>query len=452
MRSLADMAPPASIEFEQCCLGAMLISTNALETVTAGCSRGDFYNEGHRRIWDSITSLHGENRPVDVMTVTEELRHRGQLEQIGGSAYIHTLTETIPTAAHASDYAREVRRTGTWRRLVEAGERFTQAAYEADGDPERAIARMEQDLLACQLWQDDRRGFRTAGELTPGILKRFMEDETTRGVSTGWRSLDNLTNGWQAGSLIVIGGLPGMGKTSITVGTTLASAKAGNSTGVVSLEMDAENLLARYWASESSVPIDTIIRKQGTDEQKREIHRAAGRVGDLPLHFNDWSETQLTEMRGQSRRLHRKHGLKLIVVDFLQRVFSPKEMDSENAWLTVVSRGLKSMARELEVPVIALASLNRQAGKDNRKPQLSDLRGSGSIESEADLVIFLWREDYRNVENPQPESVIELHVSKNRQGALGNVKLLFQKPYSRFTEIDTYHEPPPAMEERSWPY
>jgi replicative DNA helicase len=460
---LADHLPPQSLEAEQAVLGAALISRNAVERALEMLEREDFYVEAHRRIFDVLGHLAERDDPADVLTVPEELRRRGQLDQIGGLAYISTLAESVPTAAHVEYYARTVAEKSTLRKLIQAAGEITAAAHEQQDEVDDIVDQAERLIFAVAQRRINQ-GFVHIRPVLFDAMERLdavrANESRMTGVPTGFGSLDQMTSGLQAGDFIIVAGRPSMGKTSLALAFAVNAAKENTPVAIFSLEMSKEQLAHRMICSEAKVDgmrlrtgylsMDT---DDGGDSDWTRFGKAVGTLGDMPIFIDDSSDISVLDMRAKCRRLKsEQQGLGVVVVDYLQLVRAHGRQENRNQEISIIARSLKSMARELSVPVVALSQLSRGVERrEDKRPMLSDLRESGSIEAEADIVMMLYRSRYYNrdtdegiIRQPGQEDleVSELIVAKHRNGPVGTVNLGFLRRYARFEDLAEGYEAP----------
>lgn len=444
-----DRIPPQSIESEEAVLGACLISEAAVSVVLEQAGREAFYINAHRLIFDALHTLRTQEQPqpTDVLTVPEELRRCGKLDQCGGLAYINRLAESVPTAAHVEYYLKTVLDKWTLRRYIVAAAEITEMAYDAELAVDEVTGRAEQTILAAQPLVSVNE-FVSQQETVDWAADLIVSGDREEGVPTGLADLDWMTNGWQDTDLVVVAGRPGMGKTAGLLHKARAAAKAGIPCAVFSLEMSAQQLAFRQIAHVSRVDMTRLRRKWELSQADRyAVGNAAGEIRNWPVDVNDRGELTIDRIRALARRWRRKHkGQALVLVDYIQRIPYPAGINNENQAVEINTKGLKSMAKELGLPVVALSQLNRaNEQRSDKRPMLSDLRGSGGIEQEADIVVFLHRADYYKHEStaakdqPWPQEC-EWIVAKHRNGPLGTVKCWFDGRYGEFADQDRRYE------------
>jgi replicative DNA helicase len=446
-----DRLPPQSIEAEQSVLGALLIDRDAVIEVADFLRPDDFYRAAHGTIYSAVLDLYERREPVDVVTVSEQLERLGQLEQAGGSAYLASLINLTPTAVNAVHYGRIVERKGVLRNLIGAAGRIAGIGYEDGADVAEAVDRAEQELFAVSQKRIEA-GFMPLRQLLYAAYDRLdylhAHKGEISGVRTGFKDLDALTTGLQKSDLVILAARPSIGKTSLALNIAEhAAVHEGKTVGVFSLEMSKDQLVLRLLSSVSR--IDSQRLRTGFLEEMdfTRLAPAMNALAEAPVFIDDTPNISTMELRTKARRLQAESGLDVLIVDYLQLMQSTVVSRDANRVQEVseISRGLKALARELQVPVIALSQLSRQAEmRESKEPRLSDLRESGSIEQDADLVLFLWREKERGAEDADADGeVVNLKLAKHRNGPTGEIKLWFQKGLTRFTsyaDADRYAE------------
>jgi replicative DNA helicase len=435
-----DRLPPQNLDAEQAVLGSILIDRDAIIEVADFLHTEDFYRQAHARIFAAMLSLFEHREPIDVVTVAEELERAGELESVGGASYLSTLGNDTPTAVHVAQYGRIVERKATLRRLISAAGKIAAIGYEDGSDIQESVDRAEAELFAvAQKRSTD--GFSPLKTLLHDAYDKLDYLHAHRGqisgVPSGFADLDQLTTGFQPSDLVVLAARPSVGKTSLALNIAEnAAVREGKTVGVFSLEMSKEQLVLRLLSSVAS--IDSQRLRSGFLEELdfARIAPALQSLSDAPVFIDDTPSISTMELRTKARRLQAEHGLDLLIVDYLQLMQATSTSRDANRVQEVseISRGLKALARELRIPVIALSQLSRQPEmRESREPRLSDLRESGAIEQDADLVLFLWREKERAAEEGESEGeVINLRLAKHRNGPTGEVKLWFRKSQTRF--------------------
>jgi replicative DNA helicase len=437
--------PPHDVVAEQSTLGGMLLSADAIGEVVEITRSADFYRPAHATIFDMIEDLYGRGLPVDPVTISAALTGNGEILRVGGAAYLHTLIASVPTAANAGYYARIVAERAVQRRMIEAGTRIAQFGYAQTGGED------VQSLLALAQGALDEvpdGGTPTGGAVTMREVRaehlQTLEDlqagRVPPGLPTGFADLTALLGGWKPGQLIIVAGRPGMGKSTATLDFLRHGALHEEKPSVVfSLEMSKSELWLKMVSAELKIPYDALAKYGGlTDEHWRRIRRALEddeRLASRNLFIDDTANITVSQIRARARQIKARHGLGLVVVDYLQLMTSPKRTESRQQEVSDLSRGLKLLAKELAVPVIAVSQLNRgPEQRTDKRPQLSDLRESGSLEQDADIVILLHRDDYYDKESPRAGEV-DFIVAKHRSGRTDTITVASQLNYSRFAEI-----------------
>jgi replicative DNA helicase len=417
----------------------MMLSKDAIADVVEVLRGLDFYRPAHEAIYEAIIDLYGRGEPADAVTVSDELTKRGEINRVGGPAYLHELIQSVPTAANAGYYAEIVAERAVLRRLVGAGTKIVQLGYGQDGEVEDLVNQAQAEVYAVA----ERR---TAEDYVP--LSQVMEgamDEIEAaghrgggitGVPTGFYELDELTHGLHPGQMIVIAARPAVGKSTFALDFARSAAiKHKMATVFFSLEMGRNEIAMRLMSAEASIQLQDLRRGTLRDEQWSKIASVLGPLNESPLFIDDSPNMSLMEIRAKCRRLKQQHDLKLVVLDYLQLMSSGKKVESRQQEVSEFSRALKLLAKELQVPVIALSQLNRGSEqRQDKRPMVSDLRESGSIEQDADMVILLHREDVYNKESPRAGEA-DILVAKHRNGPTKDIVVAFQGHYSRFANM-----------------
>jgi replicative DNA helicase len=435
-----DRLPPQSLEAEQSVLGAILIDRDAVVEVAEFLHAEDFYRQAHGRIFAAILDLFERREPIDIVTVAEALERENELEAVGGRAYLASLASQTPTAVHAVQYARIVERKSVLRNLIAAAGKIAGIGYEDPAEIQEAIDRAEGELFAVS----NRRvtaGFARLRDLLHAAYDRLDYLHAHRGeilgIRSGFADLDSLTTGFQKSDLVIIAARPSIGKTSLALNIAEhAAVRDKRSVGIFSLEMSKEQLVQRLLSSVSNIDSDRLRTGFLEELDFTRLAPAMNALSEAQLYIDDTPNISTMELRTKARRLQAEAGLDLVIVDYLQLMQSATASKDANRVQEVseISRGLKGLARELDVPVIALSQLSRQPEMRNEKePRLSDLRESGAIEQDADLVIFLWREQERTGEaHSVDQEEIKLKLAKHRNGPTGEIVLEFRKRQTRF--------------------
>jgi len=442
------MLPPHSIESEQAILGAILLSEKAHYTyvVEEEIKAEDFYRARHRVIFEALLGLFDRGSEIDVLSVTEELKSVGKLEEAGGEEAIQALVTAVPAVGNLRRYAEIVRETAHLRRLLETSYRIQSSVYTRDGDPQQIVDEAERSILEIRMG-DGGQDFRAVGDVLHQELQRWDDlakrGESITGIPSGFADLDQITGGFQPGNLIIIAARPSMGKSALVTNIAENVAlhkKNPRPVALFSLEMSEGELAQRFIASQAMIKGDDLRKGRVRDEKWERVLKVAGDYERSKLYVDDSSDIGLLDIRAKARRLHQslhdEGGLGLIIIDYLQLMRADGRYDNRVQQVGEMSRGLKILARELKVPVIALSQLSRGVeSRPDKRPMLSDLRESGQIEQDADLVMFIYRDEYYNKENSENPGVSELIIGKHRNGALGLVELTFQHEYPRFRNI-----------------
>jgi replicative DNA helicase len=434
-----DRTPPQDIAAEQSILGAMLLSKDAIADVVETLREGDFYRPAHQLIYAAILDLYGRGEPADAITVSSELTRIGELGRVGGAPYLHTLVASVPTAANAGYYARIVQERAVLRRLVEAGTRIVQMGYAGDGDVDMVVDRAQAAVYDVT----DRRtseDYLALADIMPGTLEEIdalaSHGGVMAGVPTGFADFDSVTNGLHGGQMIVVAARPAIGKS--TLGLDLArsaSIKHGLTSAIFSLEMSRNEIAMRLLSAEASIALNHLRSGTMSDADWQKLARKMSAVSEAPLFIDDSPNLTMMEIRAKCRRLKQRHDLRLVVIDYLQLMSSGKKVESRQQEVSEFSRSIKLLAKELDVPVVAISQLNRGAEqRTDKRPQMSDLRESGSIEQDADMVLLLHREDAYERESPRAGEA-DFILAKHRNGPTANITVAFQGHYSRFVDM-----------------
>ncbi len=439
--------PPQDLVAEKSLLGALLLSDASFPDVLEVVKAKDFYDERHEKIFHSFVSLYQHHRPIDLLTVTAELRASKDLKGVGGAAYLTELTNFVPTASHAKAYADLVAKCAVRRRLISAGNSIAESAYEEGAEITDLLGSAEKTLFEVSD-KTTKTEYVALESLLADAFDRMEElhrnKGALRGLKTGFRDLDKKTAGFQKGDLIIIGARPAMGKTTFAENLAYNAATINNR-GVLffSMEMANAEIVDRMISDVSGVDNWKIRTGNVSDEDFGKIGDALGEMDSVPLYLDDSSSMTILELRNKARRAAHDHDIGMIIVDYLQLLQGTDRYAGNRVQeVTEISRGLKQLARELEIPVIALAQLSRSVtGRDDPRPVLSDLRESGSIEQDADMVMFLHRPDYyrQNSDDFVPTNITELIIAKHRHGPVGKIELYFHPELLRFMSLDKEH-------------
>ncbi|MEU8548970.1 replicative DNA helicase [Streptomyces roseoverticillatus] len=438
-----DRVPPHDIYAEQAVLGSMMLSTAVItEIVELEVTGADFYQPAHETVFEAALHLYTKGKPVDPITVTAELGKRGDMARAGGAAYLHKLVQAVPTAANAAYYAKIIHEHATLRRLIAAGTRIVQSGYQAEGDVEEIVDAASAELnLVTQIRQDDHSGGIGAdfGDMVDELVV-LRESGRAMGIPTGFTGLDSLMFGLHPGQMIIIASRPALGKSTLATDfARAASIKHGHPTAFFSLEMSRRELQHRIMSAEAQIPLHRLRGGTMTETDWERFADAQPQVTAAPLHLDCEPSRTVMQIKARARRLQQRDGLDLVIIDYLQLIQSGGNRRAENRQIEVseMSRSLKLMAKELGIPVIVLAQLNRgPEQRADKKPILSDLRESGALEQDADVVILLHREDAYNKESSR-QGEAELIVAKHRNGRTAAVTCTAQLQYSKFTDMAT---------------
>ncbi len=446
--SKSGRIPPHDEVAEKSLLGALIINNDVLPDILTMIKPQDFYDEKHRIIFAAIVSLYDSHRPIDLLTLTAELKSKKQLDKIGKATYLAELSNFVPAASHAKAYAEIIEKTSTRRRLISAGTNIAEKAYQDDANPDELIGSAERELfeVSDKIVKSD---YVSIDQLLADAFDRIDElhknKGALRGLKTGFRDLDKKTAGFQKGDLIIVGARPAMGKTTFAQNLAYNIASI-NKKGVLffSLEMGSNEIIDRMISDVSGIDNWKMRTGNLSDEEFQKMGDAMDEMDDLPIYIDDTSSMTIMELRNKARRAMHDHDIGIVIIDYLQLLQgSDRYKGNRVQEVTEISRGLKILARELKIPVVALAQLSRSVtGRDDPRPVLSDLRESGSIEQDADLVMFLHRPDYyrQNDDNYEETHITELLISKHRHGPIGKIELYFHPELLRFMSLDTQHE------------
>ncbi|MBA2278430.1 MAG: replicative DNA helicase [Chloroflexia bacterium] len=444
MDTVVERLPPHNVDAEQSVIGSVLIDRDAIIRIASYVKPDDFYISANGRIYQAILDLYNRREPTDFITLSDELERKNLLDEIGGIGYLSSLLNTVPTAVHVEYYGRIVERTATLRRLIDAGTRIVGIGYRDDVPTEEALDSAERTLFQVSQRRTTQ-DFVSIAE----VLDRFFDQieylqqhrGDVVGVPTGFADLDQLTGGLQRSDLIVLAARPSMGKTALALGLAYGAAvQHGKTVGIFSLEMSAEQLVQRLLATETGVDSHRLRLGQIDDSEWERISRALGRLAEAPIFIDDSANAGVMDVRSKARRLQAEHGLDMVIVDYLQ-LMTGRRSDNRVQEISEITRGLKGLARELNVPVIALSQLSRAVeSRADHRPMLSDLRESGSIEQDADIVMFIFRDDKYD-ENSEKKGIAEIIVAKHRNGPVGSINLRFFERTARFADLELYREP-----------
>ncbi|TLY61469.1 MAG: replicative DNA helicase [Gammaproteobacteria bacterium] len=443
--------PPHSVEAEQAVLGGLLIDPSAWDNVADAVRQEDFYRPDHQLIFEAIGALAGNGKPCDVVTVSEQLERSGKLESAGGLAYLSSVARDTPTAANVRAYADIVRERSLFRQLIQAGTEIASAVFNNDGQTARELVdRAEQRVFEIAEGSfRGRQGAVAVRTLLPQVIDQIDEwhanPDKLRGLPTGFTDFDKLTGGLRPGDLVIVAGRPSMGKTTLAVNMAeYAAVHQGTraSVAIFSMEMPSEQVITRMLASVGGVPLTNLRSGRISDDDWVRITSATSQLSEAKIFIDETPALTPTELRARARRLKREHGLDLIVVDYLQLMQVPGTKENRATEIAEISRGLKVLAKELAVPVIALSQLNRSVEqREHKKPVMSDLRESGAIEQDSDMILLIYREEVYD-KNTTKKGIAEIDLAKHRNGEIGTFLLTFQGQFTRFANYvpDSYAE------------
>ncbi len=433
--------PPQDLVAEQSVIGGMLLSKDAIADVIEVLQPGDFYRPAHQSIYDAVLDLYGRGEPADAVTVSAELDRRGELKRIGGAPYLHTLISTVPTAANAAYYAEIVADKAVLRRLVEAGTRIVQYGYNgADGQEVDEVV----DRAQAEVYEVTER--RTTEDYSPleELLQPTLDEidaiatrgGLSSGVPTGFSEFDEVTNGLHPGQMIIVAARPGVGKSTLGLDFMRScSIRHGMASVIFSLEMSKSEIVMRLLSAEAKIKLGAMRSGKMTDDDWTALARRMSEISEAPLFIDDSPNMTMMEIRAKARRLKQRHDLKLIVVDYLQLMTSGKKVESRQQEVSEFSRSLKLLAKELEVPLVAISQLNRgPEQRTDKRPQVSDLRESGSLEQDADMVLLMHRPDSSDNDDPRAGEA-DLILGKHRNGPTATITVAHQLHLSRFVDM-----------------
>ncbi|OGC07750.1 replicative DNA helicase [candidate division WOR-1 bacterium RIFOXYA2_FULL_36_21] len=439
-----ERLPPQNLQAEQSVIGSMLIDKNAIVKAVEILQPDSFYRDAHRYIFDAILDLFDKGEPVDLVTVTEALRKNNILDQAGGTVYVGDLLNSVPTAANVEYYAKIVEEKATLRRLIDAGTKMVGEAFEEPENVDQILDRAENSVFEIAL-KRAKEGFHKLDQILAKVLDKidhlYGKQEHITGIPTGYSDLDKMTAGFQNSDLIIIAARPSVGKTAFALNMAQNMAiKFKIPVAVFSLEMSKEQLALRMLCSEAEINALQLKTATLPDTGWKKLTRALSKLSEAHIFIDDTASLTSMEMRAKCRRLKLERGIGLIIIDYLQLMSGRGKTENRVQEISEISRSLKTLAREIDVPVIALSQLSRAVEqRPDRRPRLSDLRESGEIEQTADLVMFIHREDYYN---PQAErgNIAEIIISKQRNGPVGSVELVFRKDIAKFCNKESRYE------------
>ena len=434
-----DRIPPQNVEAEQFILGAVLLENEAIAAVIERIGPGDFYKDAHKKIFISMLDLYEKNEPIDLITLTEQLSKKEQLESIGGASYLSTIVGLVPTAANARYHSKIVKEKSVLRSLIHTATEIVTMSYDAEQSVNELLDKAETKIFAIsekavgQTYVHIKHVVKDTIEL---VDRLFDKKERITGLPTGFLDLDEATTGFHPGDLVVIGARPGMGKTAFGLNIIAHAALVEKRPiAVFSLEMTKEQIVLRMLCSEAEVDSKAVRSGYHSKEDYRKLVNAAGRLSEAPIYIDDTFNSVL-DIRAKARRLKAEHGLGLIVIDYLQLMSGVGSYTAREQVISEISRSLKALAKDLSVPVIVISQLNRSCEQrgDDKHPIIADLRESGAIEQDADTILFLYREDYYK-KDEAPKGIADLDIAKQRNGPTKRIHLAFIDKYTRFQNL-----------------
>ena len=434
----ANRVPPQFLEGERAILGGLLIDNDALSKVAATLAADDFYREAHRHVFNTILDLFNKNEPVDWITLTASLKKAGLLESVGGTAFLTELIDAVPSAANILHYTKVVKEKAVLRQLISAATEISTRCYDDHPEIDEFLDEAEQAIFRIGESRIQSGFVHVRPLMTESfktIERLYDRKENITGIPSGFKDLDALTAGFQPSDLTIIAGRPSMGKTSFALNVAMnAAIEAGVPTGVFSLEMSKEQIALRILCARARVNLKSLRTGFLTSDDWGHLTLAVGNISDAPLYIDDTPAINTLEIRAKARRLKKEQDLGLIIVDYLQLMRGATKSDSREKEISEISRSLKALAKELNVPVIALSQLNRKVEeRPNKRPQLADLRESGAIEQDADVIIFIYRDEVYNKSEDNPKrGEAEIIIGKQRNGPIGMVTAVFDAKFSTF--------------------
>ena len=440
---VSERSLPHNLEAEKAVLGAVLIDNEQFNRAAELIDSPDFYRHAHQQIFDKMVSLSDRDEVIDLVTLKEELNRAGNLNEVGGPAYIAALVDGVPKSTNVEYYAKIVKEKATLRSLIGSANKILTTAYQDEVEPEVQLDQAESEIFQIA---DGRltEGFQSLKDLVPGGIETLEKLENQQGgftgVPSGFTDLDRYTSGFQPSDLVIIAARPAMGKTSLALNIAQhVGIKTEKTVGVFSLEMSKQALFLRMLTSEARIDAHKFRGGFLGSEEYKKMSEALNTLGEAKVFIDDSTSVSVLEMRAKARRLKSEHGLHLLIIDYLQLMQGRGRFENRNLELASISRSLKGLAKELDVPVIALSQLSRAPeSRSEHRPQLSDLRESGALEQDADVVLFIYREDQYD-RKPENENTAEVIIGKQRNGPVGTVRLAFLKEFTRFENQTTTH-------------
>jgi replicative DNA helicase len=443
--TVPDKLQPHNIEAEEAVLGSLLIDPDAVIRVSTFLQPTDFYVERHNWVYEAVLELHERRQPADLVTLSDELERRNQLDEVGGAAYLTSLMNVTPTSIHVEFYGRIVERTAVLRRLIDAAGKIAQLAYQDNDDVEQVVDRAEEIIFGISERRVDRdlRPIRNVlDQYYDRIEYLYQHQGEIIGIPTGLADLDKLLGGLQRSDMVVMAGRPGMGKTSLALSVALQAARRWQKrVALFSLEMSDEQLVQRLVSAETGIDSQRLRLGNIKADEWATFYQAIRLLSETSIYIDDTPAVSALELRTKARRLHAEHGLDLLIVDYLQLMRGGSRNENRQQEISFISRSIKALARELNIPVLALSQLSRQVeSRHDKRPMLSDLRESGSIEQDADVVLFIYRDEVYNPDSEFP-NIAEIIVSKHRSGPTGIFSVYFKKHLAQFVDLEVRKQP-----------
>ena len=439
MSDLIDKVPPHNLEAEQSVLGSMLLEREAIITGVEHLKSEYFYRENHQKIFQAMLDLSDRGEPVDLVTLSEELKQRNQLEMVGGASYLTKIVDIVPTAANIATYAAIVREKAVLRQLISVSSKIASRCYDGGEELEEILDESEK-LIFQVANQGAQRSYVVIKDILMETFERieylYEHKKGITGVPTGFKDLDNITSGFQNSDLIIVAARPGMGKTTLALNMAQhIGTREKLPAAVFSLEMSKEQLVMRMLCAQAGIDAHRLRRGFLTGDDWPKLVRAVGPLAEAPIYIDDTPAISVMEIRAKARRLMAEHGLSIIFIDYLQLMRAHGRQENRQQEISFISRSLKALAKELNVPIIALSQLSRAVEtRNDKRPILSDLLESGGIEANADLVAFIYRDDYYR-QDSQEKNIAEIIIAKQRNGPIDTVKLYFQDSFTRFQNM-----------------
>ncbi|NDI36925.1 replicative DNA helicase [Chengkuizengella sediminis] len=444
-----DRIPPQNIEAEQAVLGAILLDSEALITALEIIKEDDFYKTSHQRIFEIIISLGEDQEPIDLVTVTARLQDKQWLDGVGGVSYLSELANAVPTSANIDYYAKIIEEKSILRKLIRTATQIVSNGYTSSEDISNLLGEAEQKILEISNRRQNN-GFVAIKDVLMDVFEQveflYNHKGGISGVPSGFTDLDKMTTGFKPNDLIIVAARPSVGKTAFALNIAQnVGVRAKETVAIFSLEMSASQLVQRIICAESNVDAGRLRTGALEEDDWEKMTMAIGALSEANIFIDDSPGITVSEIRSKCRKLKQEHGLGIILIDYLQLIHGRGNGDNRQQEVSEISRNLKALARELEVPVIALSQLSRGVEqRQDKRPMMSDLRESGSIEQDADIVAFLYRDDYYDKES-EKKNIIEIIIAKQRNGPVGTVELVFMKNYNKFVNLDRSHEVPDAI-------